>query len=191
MLADDTQILFPAFPARAEPPCMRDALRQIPGGVALVTGGAGAARFALTALSVAPLSAEPPTLIVCLDLQGSKRLPGWAGLRRFGISILAAQHRALAERFLACAAIGDDAACTGVRWLTLSGGAPLIEDAILAFDCETEEVIERHAQAIVIGRVKAMRSHDASSALVYWRGEYDRIGWTEAEIACATGLRHS
>jgi flavin reductase (DIM6/NTAB) family NADH-FMN oxidoreductase RutF len=51
-------------------------------------------------------------------------------------------------------------------------GAPLLCDALAAFDCELEEVIERHSHAIVIGRVVAARRCGIGDTLVYWRGDY-------------------
>src|SRR5260370_15076052 len=120
-------ILVPRFPRKQPPPSFREAMLQIPGGVSLVRGGVGADRFGLTATSVAPLSAEPPTLIVCLGTRAAKRCPDFDRLRRFGVSILAAQHRALAERFLACDAIGNAAPRDGARWLSRRDGVPLLD----------------------------------------------------------------
>ena len=182
-------ILAPRFPRKPQPPSFREAMRQIPGGVGLVTGTVGDERFALTATSVAPLSIDPPTLIVCVDIRSARRYLDFGRLRRFGVSILAAQHRALAERCLDCTAIDDTAPGDRSRWLPRAEGVPLLADAILAADCIVEEIIERHAQAIVIGRIDAIRAHGASSALVYWQGEYDQLGWTEDQIASATGLK--
>ena len=52
-------------------------------------------------------------------------------------------------------------------------GAPLLRDSLAAFDCEVEDVIERHTHAIVIGRVRRVASRQQGGALVYWRGAYD------------------
>ena len=49
-------------------------------------------------------------------------------------------------------------------------------------------MIERHTHAILIGRVRQARSLGDCGALIYWRGAYDQIGWTDAEIARAVGL---
>jgi len=57
------------------------------------------------------------------------------------------------------------------------------------FECETEEIIERHANAMVIGRVRRAAIGNGSGALVRWRGVYDQLGWSQDEIARAVGLR--
>jgi flavin reductase (DIM6/NTAB) family NADH-FMN oxidoreductase RutF len=45
----------------------RDAMRQLARSVCLITLGSGDERTGLTATSVSSLSAEPPTLLVCVD----------------------------------------------------------------------------------------------------------------------------
>lgn len=182
-------ILTPDFPKRHAKADVQDALRRIPGGVGLVTGSTGAGFFATTAVSIAPLSADPPTLILCLDNGGGPaERDDIGGLRRIGVSILGAQHRGLAEGFGGRRVPARTGGC-GIAWRSLAQGAAVIEDAVLAFDCRVLEVIERCGQAILIAEIEAMRVGGEASVLVYWRGEYDRIGWTEAEISCATGSR--
>ena len=162
---------------------------QIPAGVGLVTGRLGVKRFAATALSVVPLSARPPTLILCLDTRSHTRRAEVAGLTRVGVSILAAQHRGLAEAFQTSVTLDDEEARDDIEWISLGQGADVVGDSIAAFDCRIEEVMERHGKAIIIGEIEAMHSNRAASALLHWRGDYDRVGWSDAEIACATGGR--
>ena len=59
---------------------------------------------------------------------------------------------------------------------------------IAAFECESEEIIERHGRLIVIGRVLNVFKTGGSGALVYWRGGFGSIGWTEDEVRRAVGL---
>jgi hypothetical protein len=48
-------------------------------------------------------------------------------------------------------------------------------------------MIERHTHAILIGRVRHVFIGAGSGALVYWRGDYDQVGWSHDQIARATG----
>jgi hypothetical protein len=57
-----------------------------------------------------------------------------------------------------------------------------------ALECESEEIIERHGRAIVIGRILNVFKIGGSGALVYWRGGFDSIGWTDDEVRRAVGL---
>ena len=73
-------------------------------------------------------------------------------------------------------------------WVTATSGTVLRSDAVAAFECESEEVIERHGRAIMIGRIRNIFKVGGSGALVYWLGAYNSIGWTDDEIRRAVGL---
>lgn len=72
--------------------------------------------------------------------------------------------------------------------MTAPNGAPLLWDALAAFACEVDDIVERNTHAIVIGRVKHAAAASGGGALVYWRGGYDQLGWSDDELARATGL---
>ena len=48
----------------------------------------------------------------------------------------------------------------------------MLADAIAAFDCLVEEVIERHSHAIVLGAVVSLKEGADEPILVRRRGEY-------------------
>jgi flavin reductase (DIM6/NTAB) family NADH-FMN oxidoreductase RutF len=58
------------------------------------------------------------------------------------------------------------------QWVTLSTGAPVLADAIAAFDCLVEEVIERHSHAIILGAVVSLKEGADEPVLMRRRGEY-------------------
>jgi flavin reductase (DIM6/NTAB) family NADH-FMN oxidoreductase RutF len=176
----------PAF-VEADVDAFRAAMRRLASGVCLVTHSVGGARAGMTATAVASLSLDPPTLIVCLNRAAST----YAGLApgvAFGVSVLGADHREFAERF--AGRTGEEGAerFREGRWLIPPSGAPLLWDALAAFECEVEDIVERHTHAIVIGRVKHAAAGSDGGALVYWRGGYDQLGWSRDELSRATGL---
>jgi flavin reductase (DIM6/NTAB) family NADH-FMN oxidoreductase RutF len=165
----------------------RLAMRQLASGVCLVTHGAGAARTGLTATSVSSLSLDPPTLIVCVNKSASL----FSQLRRgdaFGVSVLGAQHAEFADRFAGRAGLKGAERFAEGDWLETPAGVNLLADALAGLECEAEEVIERHTHAILIGRVTSAAPHPSEGALLYWRGGYDRIGWSAEEVSRAIGL---
>lgn len=174
-------------PANANATTFREAMRHLPAGVCVVSVGQGAERTGTTATSVSPFSVEPPTLLVSLN-RASQGYQALARHRAFSVSVLAADHREVADAF---AERGDaqsaDRSAVG-RWITLPSGVCVLSDAIAAFDCVLEEQIERHSHAIVIGRVRSLVASGGQNALLYWRGQYDQLGWTEEEAARAVGL---
>jgi len=149
----------------------RDAMRQLPGGVSVITVGRGEERSGLTVTSVSSLSLDPPTLIVCVYKQSSS----WPLLlkhKAFGVNVLRADQQAVAERFAGRGGLRGPARFGDEPWITLATGVPLLAAALARIDCGVEETIDRHSHAIVIGRVEAVQVTSSGEALVYWHGQY-------------------
>jgi flavin reductase (DIM6/NTAB) family NADH-FMN oxidoreductase RutF len=157
----------------ADSAAFRHAMRAFSSGVAIVACGEGESRLGCTVTSLASLSLAPPTLIVCLA-RSSSTLAGLREAGAFSISLLAARHQALAHRFSGHSVHGlrrfDSA-----QWVTLSTGAPVLADAVAAFDCLVEEVIERHSHAIVLGAVVSLNEGVDEPVLARRRGDYARL----------------
>lgn len=151
----------------------RTAFRRLAGGVTVITAGRGDARTGLTATSVASFSAEPAVLTFTLAGTSSTR-PALESERCFGVAVLAAEQRAIAERFSGVGGIRGAARYDGAEWTTAVTGAPLLVDALVALDCELEETIERHRQILVFGRIRAVRvaPNDLRAPLLYAQGAY-------------------
>jgi flavin reductase (DIM6/NTAB) family NADH-FMN oxidoreductase RutF len=156
----------------AESAAFRHAMRALSSGVAIIACGEGGARAGCTVTSLASLSLAPPTLFVCLA-RSSSTLAALREAGAFSISLLGARHEALAHRFSGHA--HGVRRFDGAEWITLSTGAPVLADAIAAFDCLIEEVIERHSHAIILGAVVSLREGADEPALAHRRGGYSRL----------------
>ena len=159
----------------ADSGAFRHAMRSLSSGVAIVACGEGEARRGCTVISVASLSLAPPTLIVCLA-RSSSTLARLREAGAFSVNLLAARHEALAHRFSGHGGAHGARRFDGAQWVTLSTGAPVLADAIAAFDCLVEEVIERHSHAIVLGAVASVKEGADEPALTRRRGEYAPLG---------------
>src|SRR5215468_11073430 len=76
----------------------RNAMRQLTGGVSVITAGRGRDISGMTVTSVSSLSVDPPALIVGINREASS----WPLMKRngfFGVSILKADQIDIAERF--------------------------------------------------------------------------------------------
>ncbi|HEY4807837.1 MAG TPA: flavin reductase family protein [Roseiarcus sp.] len=155
----------------ADSAAFRHAMRAFSSGVAIVACGEGEARAGCTATSLASLSLAPPTLIVCLA-RSSSTLIGLREAGAFSINLLAARHQALAHRFSGHSGVHGPRRFDRAQWVTLSTGAPVLTDAVAAFDCLVEEVIERHSHAIVLGAVVSLKEGVDEAVLARRRGEY-------------------
>ena len=162
----------------------RGAMRQLTGGVSIITAGHGSDISGMTVTSVSSLSVDPPTLIVSINRGASS----WPLLKRygcFGVNILTADQIDIAERFTGKDGLKGAERFAGARWTTRSSGVPLLVGALAAIDCEIEEVFERHSHAIVIGRVLDIQVSARTAALAYWQGEYVAIDRDEDAIRLA------
>ena len=163
-----------------------EALRHLPRAVSVVTFPRGADWFGVTATSLSSLSVEPPTILVSFDCAAS--ISPAATQAPFGVSVLAASHAEIADCFGREALVDASVDDFEGSWVAAGSGVVLRSDAVAALECETEEIIDRHGRTIVIGRIRNVFKIGGSGALVYWRGAYNSIGWTDDEVRRAVGL---
>ena len=162
----------------------RNAMRQLTGGVSIITAGKGRDISGMTVTSVSSLSVDPPSLIVSLNRESSS----WPLVKRygvFGVNILTSDQIDIADRFTGKGGLKGADRFGGARWTTRASGVPLLADALAAIDCEVEDVIERHSHAIVIGRVLDVAVSTRTAALAYWQGRYVAIDQDEDAVKLA------
>ena len=162
----------------------RGGMRQLTGGVSVITAGRGMDISGMTVSSVSSLSIDPPALIVSVNRASSS----WPLLKRygcFGVNVLASDQLDIAARFAGKDGLKGADRFAGAEWTTRSSGVPLLVGALAAIDCEVEETIERHSHAIVIGRVLDVEVSARMAALAYWQGQYVAIDRDEDAIKLA------
>ncbi|MGO4711149.1 flavin reductase family protein [Bradyrhizobium sp. 2TAF24] len=162
----------------------RNAMRQLAGGVSVITVGRDQDISGMTVTSVTSLSAEPPSLLVCIN-RSSSSWPLFEKYGAFAVNILHADQQHIADRFTGRGGATGAARFEGAQWSTLATGVPVLADGLAALDCRIEEVIHRHSHAIVIGRVEAVRVAGKTAALTYWQGEYVAIDRDEDAVRLA------
>jgi flavin reductase (DIM6/NTAB) family NADH-FMN oxidoreductase RutF len=161
-----------------DPDAFRAAVSDIASGVAVVSTALRGVQHAITATSFTWVSVEPPLLLVCVH-EDARFLDAVAETGTWGLSLLAAGHRAVAA-WLATPgrpAIGQldrvphtPGAATGV---------PLVDGALAAFECRTTAVHPGGDHAIVVGEVVALVAGPAGAGggdpLVRFRGSYHAL----------------
>jgi len=162
----------------------RSAMRQLTGGVSVITAGRGRDISGMTVTSVSSLSVDPPALIVSVNRAASS----FPLLKRYGffcVNILTSDQLDIAERFTGKDGLKGAERFTGAEWTTRASGVPLLVGALAAIDCEVEEIVERHSHAIIIGRALDVTVSTRSAALAYWHGQYVAIDRDEDAIRLA------
>lgn len=152
---------------------LKNALRQLAGGVSIITAGDAEHRSGFTASSLTSLTLEPPCILVCIN----RRVSAWPMIRserRFCANLLAARHQPLAMRFSSGGVRGSVRFEAG-DWITGDHGLPVLADALAAIECDLEDAIERHSHIIAIGAVRHLRVAAPGTPLIYAHGEYGRM----------------
>lgn len=149
------------------------ALRRMACGVCVVTAGHDDDVSGVTVASLTSLSIEPPRLLVNLSQHASvSRLI--VRDRWFGINILGSDQLALADRFSTPSLAGRQR-FEGVAWSPGGSGIPLLGHAQAAIECEADEIMERYAHAIIVGRPSGITLAPQLSSLLYWNERYVEI----------------
>jgi flavin reductase len=142
------------------------AMRQLASTVSLVTTQEHGKWHGMPATAVASLSAEPPSLLVCINQSASMHGPT-SRSSHFCVNMLGRHQAAFcndfgsrkgAERF----AIG--------RWHKGPGGLPYIEDAAAVIFCAVERTMHFGTHTIFVGRVEATIVDPPMSPLVFQAG---------------------
>lgn len=149
----------------------RGAMRQLPGGVSVITVGRGRDITGMTVTSVSALSLEPPTIIVSVN-RSSSSWPLISREGRFGVNFLGSHQREVGERFSGKGGLKGADRFLGIPWQWLPSGVPILLNTLASLDCVVEELVERHSHGIVIAGVRDIRYSDALNALAYWQGDY-------------------
>lgn len=152
----------------------KSAMRRLASGVAIVTGTHGGTRGGLTATAVCSLSTDPPQLLVCINRQIAPHDLIRDGAV-MGVSLLGTEHRGLAARFAGMTGVSGALRFSEGSWLSLKTGAPLLDDAVAAFDCVIAETIDTATHTVFIGRVVAVRVRAGAAPLLYAEGEFQSL----------------
>lgn len=157
-----------------DPVAYRAAMRELAAGVTIIAAGSGEHRRGLTATAVCSVSAEPPTLLVCIN----RATDGHAAISlggAFSVNIIGPEHRALADRFAGRNGIHGMERFAEGRWDTLATGAPVLTDALAVFDCRLVHAVDWTTHTVFLGTVVATRISAERPALVYRAGSFSHL----------------
>ena len=144
-----------------------DVMASFPSGVAIVTtiGTDGAPR-GLTTTAVSSVSAHPPTILVCVDLE-SRTLAALRASRKFVVNFVGQGRSQLCLLF---ASKADDK-FDQVLWRLTDSGLPLLHEDVLAWaECSTVHDLEVGDHVILVARVETGGViPELESPLMYYR----------------------
>ena len=120
----------------------------------------------VTASSFNSVSINPPLVLWSLSKQ-SLSLPAFTQSGHFAIHVLAAEQRALSDRF----ARSQSDKWDGLAWHVGTLGSPLLDDHAAVFECKTAHEYDGGDHIILVGEVIAFETRD-KAPLLFHGGRY-------------------
>jgi flavin reductase len=151
----------------------RHAMARLAAAVNIDTtnGPGGMAGFAATA--VCSVTDSPPALLVCLNRNSSVH-PAVTANGVLCVNVLSNDHQDLSRLFGGKTPVAERFAAAA--WSELATGSPVLDDALVSFDCR----IVRHADGgthdILMCEVEAIRRREDGQGLVYFDRNYHPAG---------------
>ncbi len=151
----------------------REAMARFGAAVSVVTTDGPAGRRGFTASAVCSVTDDPPTLLVCVNRQNDSH-PALLANGVLCVNTLAAGQEELSALF------GGAVAEQAVRfaagtWYVLQTGAPVLQGAVVAFDCRIVQVTEIGTHSVIFGHVMAIRHGSAHDGLIYFGRGYHPV----------------
>ncbi|MEQ1310689.1 flavin reductase [Acinetobacter sp. XH1639] len=155
----------------------RNAMSLLTSAVNVVTTAGASGRHGFTASAVCSVTDTPPTLLVCMNT-ASRSHAHFIENETLTVNVLGAQHQHISNVF--SSKLTSEERFKHGTWTKLKTGAPVLEDALVSFDCQIEQIQEVGTHTIFICRTVAIqKSQHEHHSLVYFNRAYHQVGETE------------
>ena len=148
------------------------AMRAVASSVTVVTTGGEGGRHGATVSAFCSVSADPPSVLVCLKAD-SRIARSVAANAAFCVNVLPRAREDIANRFAGC----DDKRVSdrfeGIACVDSGGPVPAIAGAT-SFHCDLSDSLDSGSHRIFVGRVKRV-VEGAPEPLTYLNGGYHRV----------------
>ena len=151
---------------------MRRGMRRVAQGVTVISlvDGDGQ-RLAMTASSVTSVSAEPPSMLVCVHRDASAHL-SLSESRPFCINVLDQEMEGISN-LCAGQARGEERFAEGQWLVDPTSRVPYLERALVNFFCIPDAILDYGTHLICVGKLDAVIVHpEERLPLLYHNGRY-------------------
>ena len=155
----------------------RNAMSLLTTSVNVITTQGVAGMHGFTASAVCSVTDTPPTLLVCMN-QSSRSHEHFIKNKVLSVNVLSTQHEYISNAFASSKFNSEDRFKLG-EWSTLETGAPILEDALVSFDCQIEEIQNVGTHSVFLCRVVAIQQSQQEESLVYFNRAYHQVGQLE------------
>ncbi|RYY13232.1 MAG: FMN reductase [Alphaproteobacteria bacterium] len=152
----------------------REAMARLGAAVNIVTTVDGTGPSGLTASAVCSVTDNPPTLLLCIN-RDSDMNETFKASRILCVNTLGAAQEHLSPIFASMTGATQRERFTRADWTTLATGAPVLQGAIVSFDCRVTRSTEVGTHTVFFCEVEALQLSAESAGLIYFGRVYHRI----------------
>ena len=156
----------------------RNAMSLLTSAVSVVTTTGAAGRYGFTASSVCSVTDSPPTLLVCMN-KASKSHGHFVDNKILAVNVLAAHQQAVSQAFSTNMSPEERFNCGS--WTQLKTGAPVLNGALVSFDCTIEQIHAVGTHTIFICHIVAIQQSQQQQSLVYFNRAYHYVGQADVD----------
>lgn len=150
-----------------------EAMSRVASSVWIATTDGPGGRFGLTVSAVTSVTADPPTVLICINRKTAIESAIRANLG-FVISALRADQRATAMTFAGRPRDGEAYDFSASSWSDAPSGIPMLSGAVAWLDCHVVATHQIGTHSIFIARVEHAGSH-FGMPLVYGRRSFAEL----------------
>lgn len=151
----------------------RNAMSLLTSAVNIVTTAGASGSHGFTASAVCSVTDTPPSLLVCMN-KASRSHAHFIENKILTVNVLGAQHKHISKVF--SSKMSSEERFKHGTWLELETGAPVLEDALVSFDCEIDQTQEVGTHTIFMCRIVAIQQSQNDQSLVYFNRAYHHVG---------------
>lgn len=160
--------------APATPDGFRGVMGRFATGVTIMTTRHVQTPHGMTANAVTSVSLEPLLVLVSVE-RSTVMAEQVTDAGAFALSFLAADQRAISDRFADPARPMGAEQFEGLDLFEAVTGAPILRDGLGWLDCEVYAIHDGGDHVLVLGEVVALAEGEADEPLVYYRGGYREL----------------
>lgn len=158
----------------------RNGMSMLGGAVSVITTDGEAGRFGFTATAVSSVTDEPPTLLVCMN-RGSYANQFFKENGVLSVNVLQSSHQDVSWDF-ANRELSSAERFAKHAWTTSKTGAPMLDEALVSFDCDIHEVHAIGSHDVFYCRIRDVKLGSADEGLVYFNRSYHRLSKASAAV---------
>ena len=155
----------------------RNAMSRLTGAVNVITTAGDSGRYGFTASAVCSVTDTPPTLLVCMN-RNSQSHQHFVNNKVLSVNVLGSHHQDISQAF--ASKLSAEERFQHGEWSSLKTGSPILQDALVSFDCRIDQIQEVGTHTIFICQVAAIQQSDSAHGLVYFNRAYHPIGLCQA-----------